>query len=37
MQPDWIDLDGTANTRDVGGLPTIDGRQHRQPPPAALG
>ena len=25
MQPDWIDLDGTANTRDVGGLPTIDG------------
>ncbi len=27
MQPDWIDLDGTANTRDVGGLPTIDGRR----------
>src|SRR3984957_9947278 len=26
MQPDWIDLDGTANTRDVGGLPTIAGR-----------
>jgi len=26
MQPDWIDLDGTANTRDVGGLPTTDGR-----------
>jgi protein tyrosine/serine phosphatase len=25
MQPDWIELDGTANTRDVGGLPTIDG------------
>jgi protein tyrosine/serine phosphatase len=25
MQPDWIDLDGTANTRDVGGLPTADG------------
>jgi Tyrosine phosphatase family len=25
MQPDWIDLDGTANTRDVGGLPTTDG------------
>ncbi|HEY0937363.1 MAG TPA: tyrosine-protein phosphatase [Trebonia sp.] len=27
MRPDWIDLDGTANTRDVGGLPTIDGRR----------
>src|ERR1700722_19094948 len=27
MQPDWIDLDGTANTRDVGGLPTIEGRR----------
>jgi protein-tyrosine phosphatase len=26
MKPDWIDLDGTANTRDVGGLPTVDGR-----------
>jgi hypothetical protein len=26
MQPDWIDLDGTANTRDIGGLPTADGR-----------
>src|SRR6202451_40732 len=26
MQPDWIDLDGTANTRDVGGLPATDGR-----------
>jgi len=25
MEPDWIDLDGTANTRDVGGLPTADG------------
>jgi Tyrosine phosphatase family len=25
MQPDWIDLDGTANTRDVGGLPTSNG------------
>ena len=25
MQPDWIDLDGTSNTRDVGGLPTTDG------------
>jgi protein tyrosine/serine phosphatase len=25
MQPDWIALDGTANTRDVGGLPTTDG------------
>jgi protein-tyrosine phosphatase len=27
MRPDWIDLDGTANTRDVGGLPTTDGRR----------
>jgi protein-tyrosine phosphatase len=27
LKPDWIDLDGTANTRDVGGLPTIDGRR----------
>jgi protein-tyrosine phosphatase len=26
VQPDWIDLDGTANTRDVGGLPSTDGR-----------
>jgi protein-tyrosine phosphatase len=26
-KPDWIDLDGTANTRDVGGLPTADGRR----------
>ena len=26
MQPDWIDLDGTANTRDVGGRPTPHGR-----------
>ena len=25
MSPDWIDLDGTANTRDVGGLPTEAG------------
>jgi hypothetical protein len=25
MHPDWIDLDGTANTRDIGGLPTVDG------------
>jgi protein tyrosine/serine phosphatase len=25
MRPDWIDLDGTANTRDVGGLPTAGG------------
>ena len=25
MQPDWIDLDGTVNTRDVGGLPVIGG------------
>ena len=27
MRPDWIDLDGTANTRDLGGLPTTDGRR----------
>lgn len=27
---DWIDLDGTANTRDVGGLPTRDGRKTRR-------
>src|SRR5580704_8917296 len=27
MRPDWIDLDGTANTRDIGGLPTTDGRR----------
>jgi protein-tyrosine phosphatase len=27
MKPDWIDLEGTANTRDVGGLPTTDGRR----------
>ncbi len=27
MRPDWLDLDGTANTRDVGGLPTTDGRR----------
>jgi Tyrosine phosphatase family len=25
MRPDWIDLDGTANTRDVGGLPNAEG------------
>jgi protein-tyrosine phosphatase len=25
MKPDWIDLDGTANTRDTGGLPAADG------------
>jgi protein-tyrosine phosphatase len=25
LKPNWIDLDGTANTRDVGGLPTTDG------------
>lgn len=25
VQPDWIDLDGTVNTRDVGGLPVIGG------------
>jgi protein-tyrosine phosphatase len=27
MTPDWIDLDGTANTRDTGGMPTADGRR----------
>jgi protein-tyrosine phosphatase len=27
MRPDWIELDGTSNTRDVGGLPTTDGRR----------
>src|ERR1700689_3478566 len=27
MRPDWIDLDGTANTRDVGGPPPPDGRR----------
>ncbi len=26
---DWVDLDGTANTRDVGGLPTRDGQRTR--------
>jgi protein-tyrosine phosphatase len=25
----WLDLEGTANTRDVGGLPTVDGRTTR--------
>lgn len=25
-QPSWIDLDGVVNMRDVGGLPTSDGR-----------
>ena len=25
----WLDLDGTANARDVGGLPTVDGRTTR--------
>jgi protein-tyrosine phosphatase len=29
-QPDWIDLDGAANVRDVGGLPTVDGRRTRR-------
>jgi protein tyrosine/serine phosphatase len=27
MRPDWIELDGTANTRDTGGLPATDGRR----------
>jgi protein-tyrosine phosphatase len=26
-RPDWINLDGTANTRDTGGLLTADGRR----------
>ena len=25
----WIDLDGAVNVRDVGGLPTVDGRTTR--------
>ena len=25
----WLDLDGTVNARDVGGLPTVDGRTTR--------
>jgi protein-tyrosine phosphatase len=25
VQPKWIDLEGVANLRDVGGLPTVDG------------
>ncbi|MCW2622618.1 MAG: tyrosine-protein phosphatase, partial [Frankiales bacterium] len=28
-RPDWIDLEGVVNARDVGGLPTIDGRTTR--------
>jgi len=27
--PSWIDLEGAANVRDVGGLPTVDGRRTR--------
>ena len=27
--PAWIDLQGAANVRDVGGLPTVDGRRTR--------
>lgn len=27
--PLWLDLEGTANARDVGGLPTVDGRVTR--------
>lgn len=26
MQPLWIDLEGAANVRDLGGLPAVDGR-----------
>ena len=28
-QPAWIDLEGAVNVRDVGGLPTVDGRRTR--------
>ena len=28
-EPQWIDLDGAANVRDVGGLPTEDGKEVR--------
>ncbi len=28
--PAWIDLEGAANVRDVGGLPTVDGRSTRR-------
>lgn len=27
MAADWIELEGTSNTRDIGGLPTADGRR----------
>jgi protein-tyrosine phosphatase len=27
--PHWLDLQGTVNARDVGGLPTVDGRSTR--------
>jgi protein-tyrosine phosphatase len=27
MRPDWIDLEGTANARDVGGLPATGGQR----------
>jgi protein-tyrosine phosphatase len=27
--PDWIDFEGIVNARDVGGLPTVDGRSTR--------
>lgn len=27
--PSWIDLEGAVNVRDVGGLPTVDGRMTR--------
>jgi protein tyrosine/serine phosphatase len=29
-EPNWISLDGAANVRDVGGLPTTDGRVVKQ-------
>lgn len=28
-EPSWIDLEGADNVRDVGGLPTVDGRRTR--------
>ena len=29
MPPQWLELEGAANVRDVGGLPTVDGRTTR--------
>lgn len=30
MRPRWIDLDGVVNLRDLGGTPTVDGREVRE-------